>query len=155
MARLEKENKPQRQDFNKFSNHLKSTLESAGSLASQLGHKSVELEHLLFGLTSQRGSLAGEAIISLGLTSEKLKPQIQSQYPIKISDFLESVDFSQKSKEAINLAVKIAYQHKHKYIGSEHLLAALLQTKTDGLTKIIKEAGLDIVDLEKKNSKYA
>lgn len=150
MARLEKENKPQRQDFNKFSNHLKSTLESAGSLASQLGHKSVELEHLLFGLTSQRGSLAGEAIISLGLTSEKLKPQIQSQYPIKISDILESADFSENAKKAISLAVKIAYQHKHKYIGSEHLLAAIIQIKTDGLTKIIKEANLDVIDFERR-----
>lgn len=150
MARPEKEKKTQIQGFNKFSDHLKTAIENAGSLASQLGHKSVELEHLLFGLVSQRGSLAGEAIISLGLTSEKLKDQIQSQYPIKINDFLKLVNLSQESKEAINLAVKIAYQHKHKYIGSEHLLAAIIQIKTDRLTKIIKEANLDVIDFERR-----
>jgi len=150
MTRLEKENKSQHQSFNKFSNHLKIALENASSLAYQLGHKSIELEHLLFGLISQRGSLAGEVIISLGLTLDKLKPQIQYLYPIKLGDFLEVVDFSEKSKKTINLAVKIAYQYKHKYVGSEHLLTAMLQTKTEELTKIIREANINIVDFERK-----
>lgn len=150
MTRFKKENQLQSQVLNIFSNHLKVALKNASYLASQLGHKPVETEHLILGLMSQRGSLAGEILLSLGLNSEKLKTQIQPLYPVKVSDLLEEVGLSKKAKEIINLAVKIAYQHKHKYVGSEHLLAAIIQSDSDRTMKIFKEAGLDQIDLERR-----
>lgn len=150
MARPKKETQLQNQVLNIFSDHLKTALKNASYLASQLGHKSVEAEHLLFGLISQRGGLAGEILLSLGLNLEKLKTQIQPLYPIKVSDLLEQASLSKKTRDIINLAVKIAYQHKHKYVGSEHLLAAIMQSGSDGTIKIFKEAGLDQIDLERR-----
>lgn len=151
MSKTQKENQFYYQNLDIFSEHLKTAIENGSALAFQLGQKLIEPEFLLFGLVSQRGSLAGELMISLGLTAEKIKTQIQNNHPlIIINDSTSAAKFSETSKNIINLAVIIAYKHQHKYVGSEHLLAAMIQSNSEVIIKTIKEAKINLNDLERR-----
>lgn len=126
----------------KFSQHFKSVLKSAESLASQFGHKKIEASHLFYGIANERGSVAGETLLALKLNPERIKTIIQTSYPGKITDFLQPVDFSDNSRKIIEKSLKIAYANRHKYVGSEHLLAAILQLGDKEIKKILDDCSI-------------
>ncbi len=130
-----------RKILNKFSTNLKNALRQANIIAAELGHGVVNPEHLLFGLSMQRGSIASEILSKAGLTNEKIRRVIVEHNQIVLP--AEHVDqariakkLSDDAKRAIEKAALTAHQNKHKYIGTEHLLHALLQLKTETLNAL-------------------
>lgn len=62
--------------------------------------------------------------------------------------------FTQKASEALNLAIKSAENFGHNYVGSEHLLLALVKVKAGAAYTVLDEKGVnenDIEDFIKKN----
>lgn len=127
--------------LDKFSTHLKQAFRQANSVSAELGHGSVNPEHMLFGLIMQRGSIAAEVLTKVGLTNEKIRSIITQQnhavLPAHEKPLVKTdKKLSSESKRAIEKAALLAHQYKHKYIGTEHLLFAILQFDTTALTAL-------------------
>jgi len=124
--------------FEKFSNNYKKSLQAAAELATDLQHESVNPWHILYGLICQKGSVGAELLNSLELNTDNIKDTI---IKLSLGDFkLElktAPKFSESAKKIIQKSVKIAYINDHKYVGTEHLLAAIIEASDDNIEKLL------------------
>lgn len=128
--------------FKKFSSHLKNSLLTGLGEAKVLGHSELLPAHLLYGLAQERGSVAGEFLLSLKLDADKIKESLVTGLNAAATDSNPSPEISEAAQKVIIEAVRIAYLNRHKYVGTEHLLSALLK-KTDSLVeKILASNGI-------------
>lgn len=111
--------------FNKFSAHLKETLVTAHLLAKELQQNVVQPIHLLYALYDQPGALAAELLRKSPLELNMLRAVVEQQ-PTAENPNTEP-RLNQAAQDILTNAAAIAFAHKHNYIGTEHLLASLLQ----------------------------
>ena len=120
--------------LNKFSTHLKNALKKARELTVNLGHSGVNPEHLTYGLMLQRGSIAAEILTKLGLNAERIRSLViqknKAALPEVSAAKKESAVLSEETKRVIEKAALLASRHGHKYVGTEHLLYALMEVGT-------------------------
>ncbi|MBU0707703.1 ATP-dependent Clp protease ATP-binding subunit [Patescibacteria group bacterium] len=134
--------------LSKFTTHLKNALLKASDLASDWGHETISPEHLIVGLSIQKGSIGAEILNKLGIKKESVKEIVLKHCPIKKTEQSKSVvpSFSEEAKEVLVQSGLVASQYKHRYIGTEHLLSALVSLNHP----IIK----DVIDQNKVKTSY-
>lgn len=135
----------------KFTIHLKNTLDSSAQVALALKNKYLNPEHLLYGLLTTRGGISYDVLSKTKLNPENLKTAIRnSNEPLFGEELnLMKLKFSLPAKKTLEKAVLIANRYKHKYVGTEHLLYALLEISDPKIEKIFKENGLETEGLKK------
>ncbi len=137
--------------IDRFSTNLREVLVSSINIATDLKNNSVEPTHLLLALSMQKGSMASEVLnryhldtktIEAGLTGSKTLPEAK----LKVSLF----PFSASSKAVLEKSLVIAQQHNHNYLGTEHLLLALLGSKDERLEQLLKNKKVQKKELEEQ-----
>lgn len=132
----------------KFTAHLNSALTYAAELTLELKNKYVNPEHLLFGLAETKGGVAFELLRKSGIKLDALRDliSVRNEPVLKPGQTiaLTEVKFSLPAKRALEKAVLIASQYEHKYIGTEHLFAGLLEITDPTLEQIMKENGVNL-----------
>ncbi|MEI6627205.1 MAG: ATP-dependent Clp protease ATP-binding subunit [bacterium] len=122
--------------LDRLSKNCQGAIKSGADLAFRLKNLFIEPQHLLYGLTAQRGSVAAELLAPTKITIDDIKnniiatEKIYNEKATTLSNNLKPV-FSEDTKKIIIRAFKIAYANHHPYAGSEHLLAALLEAKNE------------------------
>ncbi len=120
----------------RFTNHLKEVLQKALSFALQQGRGTLEAGDLVVGLLQERGCIGGELLFKAGISREQAEQQFKG---MKIASHDEqaaslTLDLSQDVKHILEKSVLTAHFHEHKYIGTEHLLFALLDIPIENLS---------------------
>ncbi len=127
--------------LNKFTTHLKNTLQHAAALALELRNRFINPEHLIYGLAEAKGGIAFEILSRAGLDLAHLKTSIRGRndsvaaVQLSISD----LRFSLPAKRALEKAVLVANQYEHKYVGTEHLLWGILEINDATVEKFMTE----------------
>jgi ATP-dependent Clp protease ATP-binding subunit ClpC len=142
--------------LDKFSTHLKNVLVRAYALAQELRHAAIEPEHLLFALLSQKGSIASEVLAKLALTPDDVKRFVVERHQTQAANEALPLDaareaspkLSNDSKRTIEKAVLTANLHEHKYVGSEHLLSAILQVAGAQIEPYFESRGIPLKALK-------
>jgi ATP-dependent Clp protease ATP-binding subunit ClpC len=135
------------QTFKKFSQHFKNCLDGSLLLAKKFGHQQAYPAHLFYALIEERGSIGGEFLASLKLNREQLTVLAETSYAINLSDQEAKPVFSLAYKKVIEQAAKLAYRNKHQYIGTEHLLSALINSQDKLIEKIFSQNNLPLAEL--------
>ncbi len=145
--------------LDRFSTHLRETLAKGLRLATELCNPQVEPIHLLFALASQRGSVAAELLNRLKLDL-KIAEQAMLNLPTDKKNGLTKkndntaqalvANFSPACQQVLEKAMIIACENNHNYLGSEHLLTALLQINDMLITQTLKASGVRIEDLHEQ-----
>ncbi len=149
----------------KFTAHLQNALTFAADLTLELKNRYVNPEHLLFGLAETKGGVAFEILRKSGLKLDSLRDliSVRNEPVLKPGQALSMVDlhFSLPAKRALEKAVLLATNYGHKYVGTEHLFAGLLEIGDPTLEQImsenqinIKEAKRQLVLVLKNTSKF-
>ncbi len=132
--------------IDRFSSHLKDTLARALRLAAELKNPTVEPAHLLYALFNQKGSLAAEILNRLKITPKALENALLDLPLIKTvitgtGQTAEAVltPFSTASRNALEGALLLAEEHGHNYVGTEHLLTAIIQVDDQKVLNVFKE----------------
>ncbi|MFA5021104.1 MAG: ATP-dependent Clp protease ATP-binding subunit [Patescibacteria group bacterium] len=136
----------------KFSGHFKNTLKVAAEIAAGLGHDSIEPGHILQALLTERGSVGGEFLLSLKLDEAGMRGLLEKSQNAVFTDDQPLPIFSSAAKKIIEKAAKLAYLNKHKYIGTEHLLTALIESSDSLIVKIFNANGLAQPQLLKQSA---
>ncbi len=135
--------------MDKFTTHLKNAFKKAKELGSSMKHQSINPEHCLYGLILQKGSIAAELLTKTGLTAERIRSSVVASNPAtKNSSSDQKISLSQDTKRVIERAALIAHKSSHKYIGTEHLLSSILQTKTENLITLWENNQVNLQKLE-------
>lgn len=110
----------------RFTDNADMALQYAGSIALQYGKFAIDSEHILYGLTKIPDSLAGKILSSYGVTSASLESLFSKMNRGATTMIANEVDLTIDSKEIISIASQFAVQIGHDFVGTEHLLIAIL-----------------------------
>jgi ATP-dependent Clp protease ATP-binding subunit ClpC len=110
--------------LNRFTTHLKEALQKALSFTIMNGRELVEPGDLVVGLLHEKGSIGAEILMKAGITVEAAEAAFRGS-PAAPSQ-LATPDLSHAVKRVIEKCVLTAHLNEHKYVGTEHLLSALL-----------------------------
>ncbi len=111
-----------------FTKKAYEVIQSAVELASQMGHSYIGTEHLLLGLAHVSDSVAGKALEMQGVTEEDIKNKIVEMVGENSGSAtqLSQNDFTPRTKKTVQKCYEAAYSMGTNYIGTEHILIALI-----------------------------
>lgn len=133
--------------FTGFTQKANLALNSAVSYAENLGHTYIGSEHLLLGLLASDGSIASTALSSRGVTAENVENAIRTSIGIGTPTVLSPNDFTPRSKNIIEMSVSAARGMGQSYVGTEHILLALLRDSSCYAVNILEEIGVSAADI--------
>ena len=132
-----------------LNNQSKQVLKYANQIGKKLGATALDSQHLLYGLARCKDSLAGSILLSHDIDCEMIKKSFDTRNEalgkVKVDGKLE---LTPQVKKLLDAAGKIADDTGSFYIGTEHILFAIV---TDDkclaynlLTYLLKESGTPI-----------
>ena len=127
----------------KFTNRAKKVIEIANDKSIELGHNYIGTEHILYGLVKEGEGVASKVLTNKGITAEKVLKEIQEMLG-NGREIQESLGFTPRSKRILENAFIEARRIGFNYIGTEHLLLAILKEEDSIATKIILELNVEI-----------
>ena len=132
--------------FARFTPRARNVIAAAHDAAQAAGSGEVGPAHLVLGLLSEPHSLAFGALTSAGATTDAVKAAAVAALPARVDDPPALVPYSEQGKKALELTFREALRLGHNYIGTEHLLLALLELE-DGEGPL-HEVGVDKAAVE-------
>lgn len=126
----------------KFTEKARQVLNKAQESAIALGHNYVGTEHILLGLMSVTDSVAAKAIEGQGITIEQVVEKIESLIGTNNGNGYGLQDFTPRSKRVVDLSVQEAMKMGTGYVGTEHILLALMEQQDCIAVKILVSLGV-------------
>jgi len=116
--------------------------EEAGKMQS--GH--VGTEHLLLGLVRENEGVAAQVLQKMGIALDKVRFEVESQAQPDGTPPSPGGEpkLTPKAKRVLELAADEARRMRHNYIGTEHLLLALLREKEGLAAIVLRKLGLNL-----------
>ncbi len=114
--------------------------------AKNMGCNYVGSEHLLLGLSSDEGSVAGKLLVQHGATPDAIRNLIRTYMGNNISEGVASAAAAKVTptfKRVVNNSVHEARKLGHNYVGTEHLLMAILNEMDSIALRIMIDLGVD------------
>ena len=130
--------------FERFTERAKAVLTLAQHEAEAAHHSYIGTEHLLLGLLQERGCLACHVLNALGVELDAVRATIMallSREPPVVSG--AAVPTS-RVKKAIGIAFEEATRMGHAYVGTEHLLLALLIEGEGVAAQVLRDLGVTL-----------
>ena len=129
--------------FDKFTEKANRAVNHAIEFAQELGHTYVGSEHLLYGLTAEESGVAAAVLQKYGVTSDALRSRVVRSQGQGSRTVLSIDDFTPRSKRVLQLAVLYSAQMHHPYVGTEHLLLALLDDRQSYAVRYLESFNAD------------
>ena len=114
-------------NLNSFSDSAEKVIKNAGKIARELGSNEVGTEHILYGITSVKECSSAKLLMEYSITEESMETVLEENAD-SIQIFGTDIEFTPRVKDLFRLAQNIAMQLGHNFIGTEHLLYALLSS---------------------------
>ena len=132
-----------------FSDSIEKVIKSASKIALRFGSQLVGTEHILYGITTITDSIAAKLLRDEGVTESELFDLFeQSSSGMTL---FGNVELTPRTKDLFKQAQQIALDFNHSFIGTEHLLLAMIQNKTCYATKILMSGfNVDVDELRGK-----
>lgn len=135
------------QGFSRFTPRARGTVVAAQEHARATRSAEITPLHLILGLLDDPGSLAMVLLAKQGITVEALREAVPA--PVGETEPPALIPFNSAAKKALELTFREALRLSHNYIGTEHILLALLEAEDDngplhqlGISKERTEADL-------------
>ena len=91
------------------------------------GHAEILPAHLVLGLLAEPAGLAAKALLAQGAGPDEVRATAAAVLPGPVPDAPELVPFDAAAKKVLELTFREALRLGHNYVGTEHLLLALLE----------------------------
>lgn len=126
-----------------FTEKAREAISKAQQYAVKLGHNYVGTEHILLGLVGVKESVASKAIEAQGVNEEAIIEQIGKLVGINTSGGYYPQDYTPRSKRVIDYSVQEAIKMGTGYVGTEHILLALIQEQDSVAVRILASLGVN------------
>jgi ATP-dependent Clp protease ATP-binding subunit ClpC len=128
--------------FERFSEDAKAVLTLAQREAEQAQHSYIGTEHLVIALA--RHGLAAKALVSLGLDPDTLRQEVQTVLQKGAGNIVQGIIPTSRVKRVIEMAFEEARSQQSSYVGTNHMLLALLAEGEGIGAKVLHERGLTV-----------
>ncbi len=139
---------------NRFTQKAQNVLNFSLQSASELGHTYIGSEHLLLGLCKESSGIAAHYLAQRGADLEKIKNAVIRIAGTGSPSSVSAVDMTPRTKNIIQGSLQKAQQHGQDYIGTEHLLASLLDEEDCVAVKLLEGLSIPVHELKSDLSAY-
>ncbi|GII65842.1 hypothetical protein Skr01_59270 [Sphaerisporangium krabiense] len=133
--------------FERFSDSARRVVVLAQEEARRLDHRHIGPEHVLLGLLGDAEGLGGTVLRESGLTLEAARAGVEEFGGRGPSAPLGHIPFTADAKKLLELSLREALQAQAGYIGTEHILLALLRDPSGVAAQVLERHGADAVAL--------
>ncbi len=115
------------QGFSRFTPRARSVVVGAQNEARAASNAEITPAHLALGLLAAPEGLAARIIAEQGVAAETLRRTVTARLPAASATMPALVPFDAQAKKALELTFREALRLGHNYVGTEHILLALLE----------------------------
>lgn len=139
--------------FKGFTEKANKALNLAIESAEEMRHNYVGTEHILYGLVKEGSGVAATALDECGVTEDALREKLESVNGTMSLVELTPDDFTPRTKRVLRAAVIISSKTGYTYVGTEHLLLAILSESDSYAVAFLEELGVSVERLAQAVSK--
>jgi hypothetical protein len=133
--------------FARFTPRARNIIMATMAEAKAAGNAEIRPEHLVLGLLKEPDGLAAQAIVAQNVTLAAVREAVV--LPDRVDTVPELVPYDGNARKVLELTYREALRLGHNYIGTEHILLALLELEDGdgplsrlGITKQATEADI-------------
>lgn len=141
-------------EFSKFTPEARKALISAQEEARRMRLPYIGTEHILLGILEQKDSLGGNVLHSLGLTKQNILTLLENSSPHRVPEHeVLKNGLSELGRKVIEGATMLAHKYGHAFVGTEHLLLALVSQEETAATIILESLKIDPRQIQRQIEK--
>ena len=128
----------------RFTQRVRKVMFLARDEAGRLQHDYIGTEHLLLGIIREGEGVAANVLRRMNIDFDKIQKAVEdsvnaSMGPVSIGE----IPFTPRAKKVLELSIDEARLHNHNYVGTEHLLLALIREGEGVAARVLSELGAD------------
>ncbi|MEG2275563.1 MAG: ATP-dependent Clp protease ATP-binding subunit [Clostridia bacterium] len=126
-----------------FTERARKALENAKEFAEENNYSYIGTEHILYGLVEEKEGIAANILSNQGVTAEILSEEI-----LRIDGLMETklntpAEFTPRAKKVVENSIIQAKRMGHSYVGTEHILLALMKEIDSVAIRILMDNNVD------------
>lgn len=131
--------------FSNFTEKARISISEAHDAAAEMGHNYIGSEHLLLGLIREGSGVAAAVLEKNSVTEEKVAEKV-SEYVGTGMPLPQDTELAltPRSKRLLEMSAYEARRLNHKYIGTEHILMAIIRDGNGVAAKILSSLGINM-----------
>lgn len=130
--------------FNRFTQRAQKVLQLAQEEAIRWKHDAIGTEHILLGLIREGGGIAAKALEAIDVSPQIIEAGIEELVGKGTENVGPIVHYTPRAKKVIELSVDESRKLGHSYIGTEHLLLALIREGEGVAARVLNNAGVGL-----------
>ncbi|MFI0411448.1 Clp protease N-terminal domain-containing protein [Actinomadura sp. 3N508] len=115
------------QGFSRFTARARDVVMASMTEAKAAGNDQIRPVHIVLGLLSEPNALAAKAILAQGVLLDDVRQAATAALPPEADDVPDLIPYDADAKKAMELTFREALRLGHNYVGTEHMLLALLE----------------------------
>ncbi len=130
--------------YNRFTQRALQVLRLAQEEATRLQHGAVGTEHILLGLLREREGIAAQALEASGVEFEAMEKGIEEIIGTGNAQSDAVVQYTPRAKKVLELSLAEARRLNHTYVGTEHILLALIREGEGVAARVLANADISL-----------
>lgn len=139
---------------NRFTEKAQNAINAALQFAENMGHTYIGSEHILLGLLSEADSAGAKLLSERGVSAEETENIVKKLCGVGDKSGVSPADMTPRVKKIIEASAYISMRCGHSYIGTEHILYALLSERSCVAVKIIESMGVSAEDIRRDTEAF-
>lgn len=137
--------------YEKFTDRARKVFALANQEAQRFNHEYIGTEHILLGLVKEGSGIGANVLKNLGVSLATARMAIEKLSPsgpemVTMGKLPQTARAKRTSEYAVEESTKLG----HNYVGTEHLLLALLRVDDGTAAKALVALGLKLEDVRKE-----
>ena len=110
----------------------------------RLGHNFVGTEQILLGLVGEGAGVATKVLKAMGVNLKDARMEVERIIGRGSGFVAVEIPFTPRAKRVLEMAIEEARDLGHSYIGTEHIILALLEEEDGVATRVLENLGVDL-----------
>lgn len=132
---------------NRFTAKAQNVLNNALRIAAALGHTYIGSEHLLLSLAAESEGVAAKLLAARGITPDDIRRVLVETTGQGTMSNVTPTDMTPRTKRILEASAVESEKCGQNYIGTEHLLLALLSERDSVAVQVLEELGISAEEL--------
>ncbi|WP_086838197.1 Clp protease N-terminal domain-containing protein [Amycolatopsis kentuckyensis] len=113
--------------YGRYTDRARHVVVEAQKAAAEHASPEIDTVHIVLGLLTEPAALAAGAILAQGVQLDAVREAAEARLPEPVDPAPNVVPFSAAAKKTLELTMREGLRLGHNYIGTEHMLLALLE----------------------------
>ncbi|WIV59012.1 Clp protease N-terminal domain-containing protein [Amycolatopsis nalaikhensis] len=128
--------------YGRYTDRARHVLVEAQRAAVEHASPEIDTVHIVLGLLTEPAALAAGAILAQGVQLDAVREAAEARLPEPVDPAPNVVPFSGAAKKTLELTMREGLRLGHNYIGTEHMLLALLEQREGSGFEVLDGLGV-------------